>query len=183
MAAQSDDSDTEMHRDGRSSSLTSAFGWPEGVVAWSLEDIKFRAEEHRLCVAGYVQVAYIPPRMCDTACWQSKSLSAVLIIDLAWPESQLHPCATVPGVLHPLSQVHNWQLLPCDAPSLLYPVKVKQRIAATYSLHLEVYAARDIVISVGFKHGTHTVGVYLVQSTTDTAWSQLSNGTHIFTCT
>lgn len=52
-----------------------------------------------------------------------------------------------------------------------------------YSLHLEVYAARDIVISVGFKHGTHTVGVYLVQSTTDTAWSQLSNGTHIFTCT
>lgn len=65
MAAQSDDSDTEMHRDGRSSSLASAFGWPEGVIAWSLEDIQFRAEEHRLCVAGYVQVAYIhvPPRM------------------------------------------------------------------------------------------------------------------------
>lgn len=82
MAAQSDDSDTEMHRDGRSSSLASAFGWPEGVIAWSLEDIQFRAEEHRLCVAGYVQVAYNSIYMyllgCDTACWQSKSLSAVL---------------------------------------------------------------------------------------------------------
>lgn len=54
---------------------------------------------------------------CDTACWQSKSLSAVLIIDLAWPESQLHPCATVPGVPHPLSQ-WKLQLLPCDAPPL-----------------------------------------------------------------
>jgi len=173
-----------MHRDGRSSSLASAFGWPEGVIAWSLEDIKFRAEEHRLCVAGYVQVAYIPPRMCDTACWQSKSLSAVLIIDLAWPESQLHPCATVPGVPHPLSQVHKFTTGNCchATPPLSLP-RQSQAAYRCYSLHLEVYAARDIVISVGFKHGTHTVGVYLVQSTTDTAWSQLSNGTHIFTCT
>lgn len=85
---------------------------------------------------------------------------------------------------HTSSQVHNWQLLPspCDAPSLSLP-RQSQAAYRCYSLHLEVYAARDIVISVGFKHGTHTVGVYLVQSTTDTAWSQLSNGTHIFTCT
>lgn len=55
-------------------------------------------------------------------------------------------------------------------PSLSLP-RQSQAAYRCYSLHLEVYAARDIVISVGFKHGTHTVGVYLVQSTTDTAWS------------
>lgn len=131
---------------------------------------------------------YLPPRMCDTACWQSKSLSAVLIIDLAWPESQLHPCATVPGVPHPLSHKFTSSQLATAAITMRRPLSLslpRQSQAAyrCYSLHLEVYAARDIVISVGFKHGTHTVGVYLVQSTTDTAWSQLSNGTHIFTCT